>query len=81
MLKIGVILAAAFAVAWFAIPNVRTTLVWAAPFAVFLICPIAMLLGMYGMHRMGRGETKQHADCCASHPGASVGKEKETVTS
>lgn len=80
MLKIGAILAAVFAVAWFAFPNVRASLIVIAPFALVAICPLAMLGGMYGMHRMGRGETKQHPDCCAGHTGSSAGKEKETVT-
>lgn len=80
MLKIGAILAAVFAVAWFAFPQVHTALLGAAPFAVFLICPLAMLLGGYGMHRMSRGETQHHADCCAEHAAPSAGKKKETGT-
>lgn len=80
MFKIGAILAAVFAVAWLAVPQFRASLIVLAPFAIFAICPLAMLIGMYGMHAMGRGAAKRHPDCCSGHAESSTGKGKAPVT-
>lgn len=77
ILKIGAILIAVFVAGWFVFPNVRASLIVIAPFALIAICPLAMLGGMYGMHRMGRGGTKHGSDCCAGHVEPAAGKEKD----
>jgi uncharacterized membrane protein len=49
MLKIGVILAALLAGGYFAFPKFRPVVIGLAPFALFALCPLAMMFGMRGM--------------------------------
>jgi hypothetical protein len=66
MWKIGVAIAIALAVGWFALPAVRTQLIALAPFAIVLLCPLAMLFGMrgHGQHGGGDGGHGSHGRCC-----------------
>lgn len=73
MFKIGVIIGAILLAGWLFVPQARPALIVAAPFALFALCPLAMVFGMRGMnmkgtHSEGAGSTgEQCTSCGASH--------------
>ena len=77
MWKIGAAIIAALAVGWFAFPTVRAQLIALAPFAIILICPLAMLFGMRGHGGHGGGAHEGHGGCC----GEGAKKDAPTVSS
>ena len=49
MLKIGGVLVALLVGGFVAFPQFRPTIIGLAPFALFALCPLAMIFGMRGM--------------------------------
>lgn len=65
MLKIGVAIAVPLAIGFIAFPQFRVAILGLAPFALFALCPLAMMFGMKGM--MGEKQSSLCSSCGHNH--------------
>lgn len=72
MVKIGIVIVAALVIGWLTFPEMQSRIIALAPFAIVLICPLAMLFGMrghegHGGHGASHGTSSGHSSgggCC-----------------
>ena len=62
MLKIGLVLAVILGGAFVFFPQIRPTIIYLAPFALFALCPISMIFCMKGMNKDKDGKTCDDCD-------------------
>jgi uncharacterized membrane protein len=60
MLKIGIVLVVVLGGGFFIFPQFRSVIIGLAPFALFALCPLAMIFGMSAMscNKWAEGDTK-----------------------
>lgn len=58
MLKIGAVIAIPLGAGFLFIPQLRVAILSLAPFALFAVCPLAMIFGMKGMTGEKHVQTK-----------------------
>lgn len=74
MAKIGIVIVVALAIGWLTFPEMQSRIISLAPFAIVLICPLAMLFGMRGHeghsgHGASHGTSSGHSSgggCCGN---------------